>query len=316
MIFNPFASIPVNPKSHVRGWAQHWAECLGTAIAPKDFDLSKANELHLDHGVNFGGSLNLFGGVTDELVDKFEQLLEFKGRLVSLDVPMPNYVEQLTKRKGQSTCSPRLTSAMLLDLADKFAASDTLIQNDLPLRFVSIGDSHSTAFANNQSKVLRTNGLTLHNVISNGFSYTASGSVGLMTLVCGSIDIRHHIGRQTDPEAALVSLCRSYSSLASFMENEFECDVEIAAPVPVEYEGRKIPQTGFYKGSPFTGTFEQRRSWTDKFIDLMSLDHRVIGPPQDWYSMDGEQYAKEHMELSSSVHIAPPSYRRNDWGQK
>ena len=57
------------------------------------------------------------------------------------------------------------------------------------------------------------------------------------------------------------------------------------------------------------------RDWTNYFIDLMSCEYKVIGPPTEWYSMDGEEYAKKYMELSSSVHIAPINYRRFNWGQ-
>jgi hypothetical protein len=58
-----------------------------------------------------------------------------------------------------------------------------------------------------------------------------------------------------------------------------------------------------------------RREWTNYFIDLMSCENKVVGPPTEWYSMDGEEYAKQYMELGSSVHIAPNNYRRFNWGQ-
>jgi hypothetical protein len=53
-----------------------------------------------------------------------------------------------------------------------------------------------------------------------------------------------------------------------------------------------------------------------RFIDLLNKksNGRVVMPPEDWYSMDPEKYAKTYMENGSSVHIAPPYYRRNDWG--
>ena len=37
-------------------------------------------------------------------------------------------------------------------------------------------------------------------------------------------------------------------------------------------------------------------------------------PPEDWYTMDEKQYAEAYMELGSSFHIAPPFYRKNNWG--
>ena len=319
MIFNLFASIPVNPKSHVRGWAMHWAECMNTPIAAKDTDLSSCGELFWEHGVNFGGGLNLFGGVTDEIVDKIEQLINFDGDLFSLDLPMPNYAEQLAKRIGQSTCSPRLTPSLLTAFKLRLANSQTILQSQLGFVKVAIGDSHATAFASPRSMVLRTNGLTLHGALTKGEFVKQLGKLKKMpskaTLVAGSIDIRHHIGRQANSAKAIEDLCERYGELIEFIKNELSLVVEVAAPVPVEYEARRLPQTGYYKDRPFCGPMTSRRDWTNYFIDLMSYENKVVGPPVEWYSMDGEEYAKQHMELGSSVHIAPINYRRFNWGR-
>ena len=319
MIFNPFASIPVNEKSHVRGWAMHWAECMNTTIAAKDTDLSSCNKLFWEHGVNFGGGLNLFGGVTNEIVDKIEQLVNFNGDLYSLDLPMPNYTEQLTKRIGQSTCSTRLTESLLDAFKKKLHTSQTLLQSQLGFTKAAIGDSHATAFASSGSMVLRTNGLTLHGALTKGEFVRQIRSCKKLppkvTLVAGSIDMRHHIGRQLIPGKAIENLCERYGEVIEFIKDELSLTVEVAAPVPIEYEARRLPQTGYYKDKPFCGSMASRRDWTDYFIDLMSCENKVIGPPAEWYSMDGEEYAKKYMELSSSVHIAPSNYRRFNWGR-
>ena len=89
-----------------------------------------------------------------------------------------------------------------------------------------------------------------------------------------------------------------------------------ATPVPVEWEGRKIPKTGYFKKTPFFGSMEERRAVTEQFIsELYKQSGKVVQAPEEWYTMDGEQYAKTYMEFGSSFHIAPPFYRRNDWGQ-
>jgi len=319
MIFNPFASIPISEKSHVRGWAMHWAECMNTKIATKNTDLSSCSNLYWEHGVNFGGGLNLFGGVTDEIVDKIEQLVNFNGNLFSLDLPMPNYAEQLEKRIGQETCSLRLTKSLIDAFKLRLANSKTILQSQLGFVKVAIGDSHTTAFASPRSMVLRTNGLTLHGALTKGEFVKQLNTLKKMpskaTLVAGSIDIRHHIGRQPNSGKAIEDLCERYCEVIEFIKNEFEIAVEIAAPVPVEYEARRLPQTGYYKDKPFCGSIESRRDWTNYFIDLMSCENKVVRPPEEWYSMDGEEYAKKYMELSSSVHIAPINYRRFNWGK-
>ncbi len=318
MIYNPFASIPVRHKSHVRGWAMHWSECLKVQILRQDEPLD-CPTLYLEHGVNFGGTLNLFGGVDIKLVDRLETLANYAGKLVSLDVPMPNYAEQLSKRIGQKTCSSRLTKDLLAALDARLKDSTTLTQADLKCGHVTIGDSHSTAFAPQGSSVLRTNGLTLHGALTKGHFidelHRLDHQPKRVTLVAGSIDIRHHVGRQDQRGEALLDLLARYVDTARFIKSEYDIDVEVAAPVPVEWEGRKIPQTGFYKDTPFTGTLSQRQSWTQLFIDiLINEDLMVVSPPVEWYTMDPEMYADTYMELSSSVHIAPTFYRRFDWG--
>jgi hypothetical protein len=319
MIFNPFSPPPVNTKSHVRGWSMHWAECLQTIIASKSDDLSTAKALYFDHGVNFGGGLNLFGGVTDEVVDRIEQVVAFDGELFSLDIPMPDYADQLSKRIGQATCSERLTPALLSAFKDTLTESKPLFQSQLGLKCAAIGDSHSTAFAQAGSAVLRTNGLTLFGALTRGdFAKQLSTFKKIpkqVTLVAGSIDVRHHIGRTNNPIKSIEDLCENYSNMVRFLESEFAISIEVASPVPVEYEDRKLPKTGYYKDAAFFGNIVQRQDWTNHFMEMISCENKMITPPKSWYQMDPEQYAKENMELSSSVHIAPSKYRRFNWGQ-
>jgi hypothetical protein len=319
-VFNPFSPVPISWKSHVRGWALHWASNLGSVqIALKGSDLSKADSLYLDHGVNFSGAMNLFGGVTDEIVGRIRQVVDQQGDLYSLDIPMPNYAEQLRKRIGQSTCSHQLSIELIDRFEAKLATAKTLTQKGLSRQTVVIGDSHTTAFSPAKSTILRTNGQTLFGALKNDLIHSQLDSLGYsperVCLVYGSIDIRHHIGRQDQPYAALESLCEDYAKAVRRVKADWLCDVEVAAPVPVEHEERRIPQSGFYEGKAFSGSREERLSWTVSFISAMQKHGvNVVSPPEDWYLMDGKHYADTHMELSSSVHIAPLSYRRFDWG--
>lgn len=319
-VFNLFAPVPVNWKSHVRGWAAHWAECLKAQIALKDDDLTQANKLYWDHGVNFGGSLNLFGGVSEEIVKRMQQLIDHQGGLYSLDVPMPNYAEQLRKRLGQATCHYSLTKELLDAFEAKLSTAKTLTQAQLGLTTVTVGDSHSTAFAPVGSAVLRTNGQTLYGALKGNKIMQQLGSLDVaperVTLVYGSIDIRHHIGRRWVPMAAVEELCVNYARAVRQIKGEYLCEVEVAAPVPVEHEGRKLPQTGYYKKTPFFGSREKRLIWTNYFVDQMqSHGVTVVQPPMSWYHMDGELFASSIMEMGGSVHIAPMFYRRYDWGK-
>ena len=114
----------------------------------------------------------------------------------------------------------------------------------------------------------------------------------------------------------LKSFISEYVNQGKELESEFGCDVHYAAPVPVEFEARRIPKSGFYKKTPFFGSWQERYDLTNRFIDELNKQsgNKVIMPPSGWYTMDSEKYAKTFMEHGSSFHIAPPFYRRNNWG--
>lgn len=281
MIFNPFFTIPKSEKSHVRGWTEHWSECIDEPIASKDSLLK--GDLYIDHGVNFGGNLNLFGGVTSDITDKLKQLAASQGKLYSLDIDMPAYAGMLAKR-----------GVIIPGLEAKLASAITLKQSDLDLPYCVYGDSHATAYAPSKSKVLRNNGQTLFGALRDN---KIPHDVDLIVL--GSVDIRHHIHRQENPMESIVELASALS--------EFAFDIAVGIPVPIEKEDRKIPKTGFYKGEPFSGSRSERLAYTMAFKQIMEANRiAYVMPPNEWYECDNFDY----MELASSVHIAPTHYRR------
>lgn len=331
VVGNPFTPIPKNPKSHVLGWAQHWAELIGeTGIAHGGYDFSKPDFIYLDHGVNsVPGQLNLFGGVTDEMVWTMMDLIMNKSVMViSLDAPMPAdaYRDGLLKRLGQSTCSRHMSESMARALANVLAAQGDhhLVQEKFILRYgrVVIGDSHATSYAPQATPVIRENGLTLHGALGRRYFTNMCTRLSLaydnlerITFVAGSVDIRHHIGRRDDPAGSVQELADEYVACAEEIEETCGVEVELGMPVPVEYEERRIPKTGWHKGLPFYGSREARQDWTLEFMEAVKASWgRWVHPPTAWYEMDGKDYADTHMELSSSVHIAPTSYRnRGGW---
>lgn len=322
LIGNPFTPVPKNNKSHVRGWALHWADLLDIGLMEKGQSFADLDVLYFEHGVNITpGQMNLFSGLNDDIATNILDIVLNPGlQVVSLDYEFSEmkYEQSLVKRLGQSTCSPLVSRQLIEGLGRAFSGADVLTQVDMFRGTVAIGDSHTTSYASAKSVVHRTNGLTLHGALKRGhFQEVASRYAELnperVTLVAGSIDIRHHVGRLEDILGAIDRLVDGYIQAAIDISSELLCDVELACPVPVEYEGRKIPKTGFYNGAPFAGTLEERQSWTRHFMDRLArhYDGPIVRPPKDWYTMDPEEYAKENMELMSSVHISPHVYRRN-----
>ena len=153
-----------------------------------------------------------------------------------------------------------------------------------------------------------SDGKTLFGTLKKGFDL--EGEYDKITLCLGSIDIRHHILRHHN--FSLKYTLKEYVRQG----NQLGDDVWFCAPVPVEFEGRRIPKSGYFKKEPFYGSWEERHDLTNQFIEILHDESKgkIVMPPKEWYTMDPEKYANTYMEHGSSFHVAPPYYRRNDWG--
>jgi hypothetical protein len=319
VVLNPFTPIPKSEKSHVRGWSMIWAQRLNADIATKDTDLSGYDEIYIDHGVNFNGALNLFGGFNDEVIDRCNILIEriLNGaKLYSLDWKMSDidYPTQISKRIGKKSSSDRLTSGFLDVMTDTLGKAKFHSMANLNLSSAILGDSHSPAYSLPNMEVYRTNGKLLYSFL-NGKTNLLSGNIEFkkdkpkweeIYICLGSIDIRFHVYRhKTDP----LDLADKYLQKIDMIKKLLGvADIIPCAPVPIEWEGRKIPGTGMYKGKPFYGSLEFRQGFTNDFISYLERYIDVLSPPEEWYNMGNEKYAKEIMEMGSSVHIAPKNY--------
>lgn len=313
MITNPISNIPVNKKSHVYGWAKKWSDLLDLKIDHKCEQYHKT--VYIDHGANFSGTLNLFGGANKDVFDRINRVMTAEN-IISLDHEMPDYGKMLRKRIGAKTTYEGITESWCDRLSVKCKWINSLKMEDLENAYdgITVGDSHTIAFANSGDVIFRNDGKTLYGAIKSGLKSFMRGIDAKnipVTFSFGSIDIRHHLCRHEDNK--LRDLLEKYVEQAfSISEKPYFCK-----PVPIEFEGRKIPKSGFYKGSPFYGSWKERHDMTGEFINILTelvSSKRVVGPPPQWYMMDPEKYAKTHMELSSSFHIAPPFYRSENWG--
>lgn len=322
IITNPIQNIPKLKNSHVLGWSSVWSDQLQACINHScDIDIYNAETVYVEHGVNFGGTLNLFGGADKALYDKINRLATCKN-IISLDIEMPDYGEQLSKRIGASSTYEKIDQRWTDALRQRFKNIPVLKQSDLfevctQLDGVTFGDSHSPSYSRLTDVVYRKNGRTLYGCLKRGLINELEDAPlkGTVTFCLGSIDIRHHMLRHESFD--LDALLTEYVKQGDEIGVKYGCEVYYAAPVPIEYEGRKLPKTGYYKGTPFYGSRDQRLELTHRFIDTLNkkCGGRIVSPPDSWYTMDGEKYAKTFMENSSSVHISPEYYRRKDWGQ-
>jgi|TARA_R110000772_G_scaffold51910_6_gene119131 hypothetical protein len=312
MITNPISNIPVNSKSHVFGWSKKWSDLLDQRIDHKCEYYNK--KVYIDHGANFGGTLNLFGGANKDVFDRINRVMSAE-EIISLDHEMPNYGEMLKKRIGAKTTYEGINDNWCDRLSVRCRWINSLKMEEHPnvQKGITVGDSHTIAFANKGDVIFRNDGKTLHSALKSGLGSFMRGVDATdipVTFCFGSIDIRHHLHRHGGLSKTLIE---------EYVEHAYKVtnNPYFAKPVPVEFEGRRIPKSGFYKGEPFYGSREERHELTGDFItylhDLLPED-KIVGPPVEWYRMDPEKYAKTHMELSSSFHIGPSYYRTENWG--
>ena len=317
VITSPATNIPMHEKSHVRGWSLAWADRLEADINERCTEsIMDYDTVYLDHGVNWSGALNLFAGAGDEVFERFDRLMGISpDRVTSLDWKMPDYGAFLAKRLKAASTSKHITEEWCKQLSDWCFHVPWMDHSGLDHNWLSWGDSHTPAYAPSKSAVLKKDGRTLYGVLKDKLLDDIEVKPGVegVTLSLGSIDVRHHLCRpESDDHDKRLD---EYRNQAVRFGDRVGVTVELCAPVPVEFEDRKIPKTGYFKGTPFFGTREERQKKTYDIMKTMaSWEFPLISPPAERYTMDGEEYAKTYMELGGSVHMAPPYYRRNsEW---
>lgn len=302
-IVGTFNKIPKLETSHSYGWAKIWSDMINEQIDSENL----AHDLvYLLHGANFTGSLNIFGGFSEKLEQSIRNLLKAKD-IYSLEFKCPDYGAMLKRRKDVQD------KGLCDDLSERLNDIPVITAHSLGYSHLAIGDSHTGAVAPNSCAVVKQDGATLNGQIKTDFEYIRThlsrGNYKSLTISLGNIDIRHHIVRlDAEYEVMLKKLNKFGKSLG--------IPVEYAAPWPIEYEGRRIPKSGYYKGKPFWGFSGERTLVVKGWIKTMhDLGMEVVSPPQHWYDMSPKEYALAHMENGGSVHLSPKWYRRYcDWG--
>ncbi len=309
MIVGLIENVPKLEYSHNRGYAQIWADLLKTSIGY--IMPTKGNDpIYLYMGINYSGSLNLFGGASKDLYDRLSAFLEYPGPIYVLDHDMPALGELLRGRLGNKTTYDGFTGEFMDKLTIKSKEVKSITMYDMVKDELVIGDSHSLSMTPSETPVIRCDAKTLNGICSDHDYILSKIPEGLkkLTLQFGSIDIRHHLMRFGGKPAANELLNRYYELIKKIQV--MGIDVTICQPVPIETEGRKMAKTTMYKGNPFSGTRAERLALTGYVIDNMHTNApcSVIGYPDEWYSMGPEQFEAEIMERPQGIHIGPPNY--------
>ena len=141
----------------------------------------------------------------------------------------------------------------------------TIRQIEVVNRVVA-GDSHAICMYRPGWFVNSVPFKTLHGALKEGLSSFIEPEHEIAEFYFGNIDVRHHLCRQPNPEQATRDLANRYYEQLSQLDLAKVYAYEL---LPIEHESRVLPKTGYYKGTPFYGSWDQRNATRLAFKDEM-----------------------------------------------
>jgi len=260
--------------------------------------------------MEFAGTYNLFGGATDEPAERIKRFLDFKGDIYILNREMPDVGEFVRSRLKSCSDGWKALDNEAISAKCKEVSTVRLIAGTGT--FV-LGDSHSVSVAPFGSDICRNDGKTLFGTLKEGIhNYIPEGTSHLITYF-GNIDVRHHLCRQSNPYQAAVDLATNYIKQLQGLESLNINKITVHTLLPIEYEGRRIPKTGWYKGTPFAGSRLERVEVMEAFNHTVrklgkEAGFEVLDWPTHWFEENAEDFANNYMEKPGSVHLSREFY--------
>ena len=143
---------------------------------------------------------------------------------------------------------------------------------------LAFGDSHAISMYRTGWEVNSVPFKTLYGALDMGLKeFVIDDKFQELEVYFGNIDIRHHLLRQPDPKKATQELVRRYIAQAIELRESTDADViRIWEPLPIEIESRKLPKTGYYKGTPFYGSWSERNEIRKVFVEEL-LSNSIDG---------------------------------------
>lgn len=320
--------------SHRAGWAAYWAKELSatlvTTAGMAGFleRVQKKDTVFIYHGMEWNGSLNLQSGLTDTVFERAALLahLAKKGAsLISLDIEMPNYMDLLRTRLyheiQRDAPVPEAWKKLDWQALTKAEAGAGFQGYPMAENWI-VGDSHALSLYQPGSVIHRTDGLTLYGALDpKNFDRLFKALLELevycsqhpksITFYLGNIDVRHHFAR---PGAASVSalLPRYKSAIHQISRMYPKTKLIVSELLPIHDDSRKIPKTGWFKGTPYFGTWEERHKLMTEFNNGLEKTFKGLAAiyrhPAHFTDSDGK-LALAVCEQPQSVHIRPSEYR-------
>ena len=324
VLTSPFNTISKHRHSHRAAQAVMYFDQLKTDELNITLDYGQIDnfdefdELYCYHGNDWGGTLNLFGGMENySNIDNVIRYSNFKGQIYSLVIDHPDYHSMLQKRMDNKKINPKWNNVNWDQLLKNQNESITYYPNDykrIQSRKLVVGDSHAICMYRPGWKVNSIPFKTLHGALKIELINLLTNPIEELDeveLYFGNIDIRHHLCRHD--EDATISLVRKYFKQANDIARN-ERTVRIYEPLPIENESRPLPKTGYYKGTPFYGNWEQRNHIRNIFIEeCKNQQSRFFNDVKfvqwtDYLCNSIGELDFQYMEKPKSVHLSRAAY--------
>lgn len=340
------SNVTTKPGSHNGGWARLLSASLRSsgftqvAVMGPDSDQRPWDEQYdvvlLICGTQPNSSVNLFGGLSFEVFRRLNRLAEFSGTLMSWSYPPQSLVKALKGRESTKTCCAEFKSltdkSQFLEAVDDEQLRQAVVfEHPVLTDRLLVSDSHGPAVWTPDYMIDRVDGRTLHGLLRSDLLVDLARNSWLrgIAVQASSIDIRHHLMRRPDPKQAVMDLAER---LVQQLEEWGDREVRVHATMGIEHPSRRMSTSGFYNGTPFHGSWEERNDLRNWFNVAMSnacatarsfgKDWQFIDYPRDFFytEKDEEVASGDHrvgelrqsiMEPTRGVHVSPEHYRWN-----
>jgi hypothetical protein len=278
-------------------------------VSDKINDYTPYDEIFFYHGSDWSGGLNLFGGIQAyPNKDFLVALSNFKGKVNSIIVDFPDYAAMFEDRLTKANLTWNEVDWNNL----KKLQADAVTVDPNTLRHyssISFGDSHAICMYRPQCENVSVPFSTLHGSINRGFEtfIPKDREYDKIETYFGNIDIRHHLCRFDNPIEEAQKLADRYSVELKRIARAYEASVIPWEPLPIENESRKVPKTGWYKKSPFYGSWQQRTDVRQAFIERLKSHTPIYEWTSHLKNTIGE-LSFDVMEKPQSVHLSRASY--------
>jgi hypothetical protein len=311
----------LSPKisSHKSAWCFMIANQL-TNVGFESVDVITSNEtdwnnydvILIDHGMEFKGNFNIFGGANDNL---YNQIIRIKSKvkMYSLHHEMP-CIGALIEQRLKTGTDLFKTLEQDIDLIKGICANDIpKIDHIEKTDKLCFGDSHSFGMYQAGYMCQRHDGLTMHGALKRGLDSYIYPWIKTLTCYMGNIDVRHHLMRQANPKNAVEIMMKNYEQQLKSLQENGVSNIELIHVLPIENESRVLPKTGYYKDTPFYGSWLERTQLSkeiNNYIDEMcKRNNWKVYKHSDVYFNDKGELTFDVMEQPKSVHISREYYR-------